>query len=208
MKDTTYLLMLVDRSGSMSSVREDANGAIATFIEEQKNVDGECHLRLVDWDADTHATSDPWYDTKYDGPIKDFTSYDLVPRGMTALYDSVGRGVTELGAHLASLPEEERPSNVIVIIQTDGGENASKEWDLSKLKSLIEQQTNDYNWSFVYLGMGADTWDAGVSMGVSNNVRASGSGQSYGGTYDILTASVTTSRMTGQSITGVDEDVK
>ena len=208
MKDATYLLLLVDRSGSMNTVKEDANGAIATFIEEQKQVPGECHLTLIDWDARRYNGELDWYETKFDGPIASFESYELEPRGMTALYDAVGRGVTELGERLAGMPEDERPNNVIVIIQTDGGENSSEKYSLEQVKALIEQQTSTYNWSFIYLGMGADTWEAGANMGVANNIRASGSGQSYGGTYSVASASVTQSRVTGQSISGLDEDIK
>ena len=207
MKNATHLLMIADRSGSMEAVKHDAQGAINTFLAEQRALDGECHLTFIEFDGGL-ADYDDWFRVVYEGDIAGSTDYELHPRGFTSLNDAIGKAVVDLGEHFANLPEEDRPSNVIVIIQTDGGENSSKEWTVEKVRDLIDQQQNDYNWSFVYLGMGPDTWNAGVNYGIQNNVRASGTGASYGGTYATASHAVTMSRMSGQSISGLDEDIK
>ena len=85
---------------------------------------------------------------------------------MTALHDAIGRLVTDAGAELAALPEERRPGTVIVAIMTDGLENASKEWTGAAIKALVEQQTTQWGWQFMYMGADQDAVEVGTSLGV------------------------------------------
>ena len=91
----------------------------------------------------------------------------MPPRGTTALLDSVARIVLDAGKRLAALPEDQRPGTVIVGIMTDGLENASREWSHPQVKQLIETQTRDYQWQFLYLGADQDAVEVGMSIGVS-----------------------------------------
>jgi hypothetical protein len=90
----------------------------------------------------------------------------LHPGGTTALLDSIGRLVTDAGQRLAALPEDQRPGTVVVGIMTDGLENASREWTHARVKELIEKQTRDYSWQFLYLGADQDAIEVGMSIGV------------------------------------------
>jgi hypothetical protein len=75
-----------------------------------------------------------------------------VPRGSTALLDAIGRTIDELGARLASLPEQDRPMQVIVAILTDGLENSSQNYTWQKIADAIKQQSEQYRWTFLFLG--------------------------------------------------------
>jgi hypothetical protein len=157
--DLTHLYFLLDRSGSMQSIREDIVGGFDAFIAEQRRQPGRCRATL--------AQFDDRYDVVYSGlPIEEVPGLQLVPRGMTALLDAIGRLLTEAGSGLAALPEPERPGTVIVGIMTDGHENASKEWTHSAVKTLIEQQTTTYGWEFLYLGADQDAIEVGTGLGV------------------------------------------
>ncbi len=101
-----------------------------------------------------------------DRPIAEVPSLVLQPRGTTALLDSVARIVIDAGKRLAALPEDQRPGTVIVGIMTDGLENASREWSHPQVKQLIEKQTSDYQWQFLYLGADQDAVEVGMSIGV------------------------------------------
>jgi hypothetical protein len=79
----------------------------------------------------------------------------------------MGRLITDAGAHLAALPEDQRPGNVVVAIMTDGLENASKEWTGAAIKALVEQQTNAFNWTFMYMGADQDAIEVGESLGIA-----------------------------------------
>jgi hypothetical protein len=157
--DLTHLYFLLDRSGSMQSIREDTVGGFDAFIAEQREQPGECRVTLAQFDDQ--------YELVYaDRPIQDVPGLVLQPRGTTALLDAIGRLVTDAGAGLAALPEAERPGTVIVGIMTDGHENASKEWTHPAIKDLIQQQTKTYAWEFLYMGADQDAIEVGTGLGV------------------------------------------
>src|SRR5581483_6457993 len=99
----TEIIFLVDRSASMNNIAEAMTAGIDEFIQKQKSVDGECLVSLYD------------FEDKYD------PKYTLEPRGMTALYDAIGKTVDNVGWRLASMPEGQRPSQVLFVIVSDGG---------------------------------------------------------------------------------------
>lgn len=158
--DLTHLYFLLDRSGSMQSIKSDIEGGFAAFVDEQRKVAGECRVTLAQFDDE--------YDVVYSSrPLADVPPLDLRPRNMTALHDAMGRLITSAGAELAALPDDQRPGTVIVAIMTDGLENASKEWDAPRIKALVEQQTSEWSWQFLYMGADQDAVEVGSSIGVS-----------------------------------------
>ena len=192
MKDNyTHITLVADRSGSMQVVRADAEGAINSFISDQKKLEGECSLLFVEFDAphDVIPTSG-WYHIVHDGDLQKAPTYDLQPRGMTALLDAVGQAIGRTGETLAAMDESDRPSRVVFVIQTDGQENSSREWTWDKIQEEIKRQTEEYNWQFVFLGMGSDAWDQGARMGVTNVVRSAGTGVAHQHTHSVMNAYV------------------
>jgi hypothetical protein len=212
MKNQTHLLIVIDRSASMNTVKSDAEAAINQFLDEQRAVEGDCVVTLIDFDAPGRygtgwATpiggDDDWYRLiETDKPIKYVNPYALHPRGNTALYDAVGKAVTDLGARLARRNEQARPDNVIVIVQTDGEENSSRTWTKEQIVALIDQQQNVYNWSFVFLGAGPDTFGVGEALGFNTRVYNDGAGASYGSTYSVASLAVAESRTSGAPVAG------
>ena len=158
--DLTHLYFLLDRSGSMQSIKSDIEGGFAAFVAEQRKAPGDCLANLSQFDDA--------YEVVYaDKPLADVPPLDLRPRNMTALHDAMGRLITDAGTKLAAIPESERPGTVIVAIMTDGLENASKEWHAPAIKSLVEVQTKQYNWEFLYMGADQDAVEVGVGLGIS-----------------------------------------
>jgi hypothetical protein len=154
----THLYFLLDRSGSMQSIRSDTMGGFDAFIEEQRGTPGRCRVTL--------AQFDDRYDEVYaDRDLADVPPLELAPRGSTALLDALGRFITESGERLTALPDDERPGSVVVGVMTDGLENASGEWSHARIKALIERQTRDYGWQFLYLGADQDAIEEGSKMG-------------------------------------------
>ena len=154
----THLYFLLDRSGSMVSLREDTIGGFDTFIAEQRTAPGRCRVTLAQFDNE--------YDEVYaDRDIATVPSLVLVPRGSTALLDALGRLVVSAGERLAALPEQDRPGSVVVGVMTDGYENASRDWTHDRIKALIEQQSREYGWQFLYLGADQDAIEEGTKMG-------------------------------------------
>lgn len=158
----THLYFLLDRSGSMQSIRDDTIGGFDAFIAEQRHHPGDCRVSLAQFD-------DRYEPVYSDLPIGEVPGLVLQPRGRTALLDAIGRLVTDAGRHLAGMLEAERPGTVIVGIMTDGYENASQEWTHAAIRALIEQQTRTYAWEFLYLGADQDAIEVGTSLGVPAN---------------------------------------
>lgn len=157
--DLTHLYFLLDRSGSMQSIKSDIEGGFAAFIDEQRRAPGECRVTLAQFDDQ--------YDVVYSSvPVDQVPALDLRPRNMTALLDAMGRLITSAGDELAALPDDARPGTVVVAIMTDGLENASKEWSRPAIKALVEQQTTAYNWQFLYMGADQDAVEVGQGIGV------------------------------------------
>jgi hypothetical protein len=156
----TDIIALTDISGSMRQIKTDAEGGFNAFVDEQKLVPGVANM--------SHYLFDDQYETLYENlALSEVPAFVLHPRGMTALLDAIGKTITARGAYYASLPEEERPEKVIVVITTDGGENASREYTLEKVRELITQQTEVYKWVFVFLASNQDAIQAGGAMGIS-----------------------------------------
>lgn len=154
----TLIAALLDRSGSMQTIRTDTEGGFDAYIETQRKEPGEVHVTL--------AQFDDRYDLVYSGkPIADVPALVLEPRGMTALLDGIGKLVTDIGAELAARPEHERPAKVIVMVLTDGHENSSREWAPAGIRDLIRQQEQVYAWEFLFLGANIDAVTVGQSLG-------------------------------------------
>lgn len=154
----THVVAILDRSGSMQSIKTDTEGGFNAFIEEQKKVDGKCYVTLTQFDSQ--------FETVYDTvPLALVPKLNLVPRGNTALHDAIGRAVTEKGEQLAKLPESERPASVIVVVLTDGWENASREWTAEAVKNLVKQQQDVYSWNFIFMGSNQDAVLTGGNLG-------------------------------------------
>ncbi|MFI9505866.1 VWA domain-containing protein [Nocardia sp. NPDC052566] len=158
--DLTLIAILLDRSGSMQSIKTDTEGGFAAYIEQQRQVPKTTEVTLAQFDTE--------YEVVYaNRPIAEVPPLELQPRGMTALYDAVGKLVTEVGAELAKRPEHERPGTVIVVVLTDGHENSSREWSNDAVRKLIKQQEDTYNWTFLFLGANMDAVAIGVDMGIA-----------------------------------------
>ncbi len=165
-KNLCEIVVILDRSGSMESVRQDAIGGFNTFMDDQKQVDGEARVTLVQFDNE--------YETVFENtPIHELPTMDentFVPRGTTALLYAVGRTIDEVGKRLDATPEDGKPEKVMVAILTDGFENASHNmkpsYDNDKIKQMIDHQKSKYGWEFIFLAAGVDAWSQGGLMGI------------------------------------------
>lgn len=152
------LAVVADRSGSMISILNDAIGAFNAFIDQQQAGDGEAKL--------TVALFDTQYEIMQEGvDIKAATKFDksnFVPRGSTALFDAIGRTLTNLIARR----EAGEIDAAIVTILTDGEENASREFRAEDIKKLIEKCEKEYGWEFIFLAANQDAFATGSTFGI------------------------------------------
>lgn len=180
------ITVLLDRSGSMESIKHDMEGGFATFLEDQKKAPGETRISLCQFDAYHSnqfsgayhpvklpaADGDDWYQAIYSGLLaKDAPPLRLVPRGGTALLDAMARCIDETGARLAALPESQRPEKVLFVVITDGQENSSRHTTRAQVAERVKRQTDVYKWDFIYLGADHNAFHEAQLMGINiNNV--------------------------------------
>lgn len=177
MKDMTLIVSILDRSGSMHTIAEEAVGSYNRFLGEQQALPDYAELTQVQFDDE--------YELNFSRvPIKDCKPLVLgetyEPRGMTALFDAVGKTINTVGAELAALPEEERPARVLFVIQTDGHENNSKEFSGTKVREMVAHQQEKYNWDFIFLGAGINAQEQGAAIGLHAFKCASFTGDAQG----------------------------
>jgi hypothetical protein len=163
--------MVVDKSGSMFGLASDVRGGYNSFLDKLGLDEG------IDYRITTVL-----FDTKYQVLCVDATvdsaprldEDNYAPSGMTALHDAVGRAIAEFEGKNPSLGEDDK---VMLVIQTDGEENSSKELRADVIKEIITARTKTGKWSVIYIGAGLDTWHQAQSMGVTRNqyVNTSGS---------------------------------
>ncbi|NTU52283.1 MAG: VWA domain-containing protein [Chlorobiaceae bacterium] len=163
MKDGyTHITVILDRSGSMESIREDAIGGFNAFVGQQKTGPGEASLTLVQFDS-----LDPYEVVWHFRPIEKVPALNLetyVPRGGTPLLDALGRGINDIEASIGRLDDAERPEHVIVAVITDGQENSSKEFDKNQIEQMIKKRSAA-DWEFVFLSADLAAIDDAMRMG-------------------------------------------
>ena len=153
----TALLLIVDRSGSMTTIRDDMVGGLQTLLDQQAAEPGMLTVDVLTFDdviEVTHTMADP-----------KSVVIELDPRGSTALFDAIGFGVQGFGKLLSDLPEHARPGTVQVVVVTDGHENASREYTADAVRKLVTQQKEQYGWDFVFLGANQDAVLTGTRLG-------------------------------------------
>ena len=145
----TEIVMVMDATGSMMGSRHtEAVNGYNEFIQQQKNIPGDCAITLVKFNSTIGVMS--IYDSK---PIQQVETLSyFCCDGMTDLNDAIGKSIVNLGKKLEAMPEDQRPGKVIMVILTDGEENSSKEYSYQQIKDMMEHQRTKYNWQFLVMG--------------------------------------------------------
>ncbi|UBU17816.1 vWA domain-containing protein [Nonomuraea gerenzanensis] len=157
-----HLAVILDRSGSMNRIKDDAEGGLKAFLAAQQTNPAETLISLYLFD---HR-----YEVAYEyQPLQDIPDFALLPGGKTALLDAIGMTITRLKDHLEAMPEGERPSEIIVVILTDGHENASIRWrSRTEIRHLIDEQTSQ-GWKFHYLDATPNAFTKAANFGIARD---------------------------------------
>ena len=179
-----FVLLVIDRSGSMLGVRDAVVDGVNSYLEDQKPHTG-MYIGAVQFD--NQKTVDDCFCEQ----MFEFTPAASTPR--LALTDYQPRGGTPLlAAFVEAVSKMERIirpiDRVLINVQTDGEENSSPpEITLDVVKELIKSKEAEGNWTFSFMGADIDAWAVGGSIGV-----ASGSTLYYANTYIGTTSAYTT----------------
>lgn len=137
----TDIIIILDESGSMISMEQEPVEALNSFIKEQSNVPGKISIYTFNSEVNLKIKSQDL------STVKEFNDYH--PSGLTALYDSIGKAVTQ------KLQEPDH-NNVHLVIITDGENNASKEYTSDSVSMLLKKVQKENNWTVTFLGANID----------------------------------------------------
>jgi uncharacterized protein YegL len=161
----TELVFILDRSGSMSGLESDTIGGFNGLIEKQKREAGECVV--------TTALFDDKYELLHDRvslpAVNPMTQKEYFVRGSTALLDAIGRTLDKIKNAQDNTAEIGRAEKVVFVIITDGQENASREYRIERVKSMIERQKTEQNWEFLFLGANIDAISVAAGFGIASD---------------------------------------
>lgn len=143
----THVTFILDSSGSMSAIRDDTIEGFNTFLEDQRAESGRTTVTLHDFNTSVERV--------YQGePIADAPEIDeetYIPGGQTALHDAIATAITGTDQHLDQQSSNDYPENVVVVVLTDGKENAS-ETPQARVRDLVEEYREEWDWEFLFIG--------------------------------------------------------
>ena len=163
--NTTELVFILDRSGSMYGLERDTIGGFNSMIEKQKAQDGECYVSTVLFDD----VSEVLHDRVRLCDVPMMTDRDYTVRGCTALIDAIGGAIHHIGnIHKYARPEDV-PAHTMFVITTDGQENASHRYKADEVKRMIERQKERFGWEFLFIGANIDAVETAANYGISSD---------------------------------------
>jgi len=201
-KGLTEVVLVLDRSGSMSSTKSDAEGGLREFIAKQRALTGECDVTFYRFDDEIERV----FDKK---PIQRVENAELVlePRGSTALLDAMCKAIDEVGKRLSETSENERPEKVFVVTITDGYENASKH-RYTDVAERITRQRDRYQWDFIFIGSNQDAIATADKLNIMPQYSISYAPNRWGtvNAYAALNNAVSYTRTTGETYAFTDDE--
>jgi hypothetical protein len=149
------LTVVVDRSGSMSELKEEAEKGLNAFFKKQREAAPNTFVTLVQFDTEYEFVHN-------NEPIAQVVNYSLIPRGCTALLDAVGKAGAEA---LERFNKHKDIAKKIFVVLTDGHENSSHEWTKKKVKMSLEA-LKDCACEIIFLGANIDSFAEAGPLGV------------------------------------------
>lgn len=205
----TLVCLLLDRSGSMASCKQEVIGGFNAYVDGLKD-EKDMRFTLTQFDS---GGIDILHDAVPVNRVAKMTDKTYQPRGNTPLYDAMGKTIR------AAQQKAGDKYKVLFVTQTDGQENASSEWNHQSIRELIKSMEDKEHWTFVYLGMGLMGWNQ--MRDLSHGTQSVGNVMNFSipNTKKAFAANVKATQMydrccaTGQSVSasfyddaGVDKD--
>lgn len=168
---TNYLkiIFVIDESGSMQGTESDVIGGFNSFIEEQRTKSyGKVDVTLYKFNNECSRIFNNLPLEK----IRPLDNRDYSPGGLTALYDTIGTAIDKAEKHNSILKQRYKLDMVMMVIITDGQENASREYSAHTVKQLIEKHERSESWQFIYLGADLNSFSDADDLGIKHRASS------------------------------------
>jgi uncharacterized protein with von Willebrand factor type A (vWA) domain len=181
---TTEIVFVLDRSGSMGGLEDDVIRGFNSFLVEQQKLKDKASLTTILFDDK--------YEVLYDGidlqEVRTITKKEYFVRGSTALLDAIGKSINTVKSHTS------KKDSVLFLVNTDGYENASKEYTNEKIKELVSKCEKNKKWKFVFLGANIDSFAVGNNLGITTSRNYTSNGVGTKSVYDAVSTIFTSYR--------------
>ncbi|MGN1329002.1 MAG: hypothetical protein ACI4V4_04805 [Eubacterium sp.] len=163
--NTTELVFILDRSGSMAGLERDTIGGFNSMLEKQKKESSRAYVSTILFDHESEVIYDR-VDINRVSPMTDETYY---VRGCTALLDALGGAIHHIANIHKYARKEDVPANTLFVIITDGMENASKHYSANKVKQMVKKEQEKYGWEFLFIGANIDAVETAENYGIRSD---------------------------------------
>lgn len=188
--ETSELVFILDRSGSMSGLEKDTIGGFNSLIQKQRREKGKCYVSCVLFDD----VQEVIYDRVPLNEVKKMTQKQYYARGCTALLDAMGGAIHHIG-NVHKYSKEEIGKTLFIII-TDGLENSSKRYTYATIKQMVERQKEKYGWEFIFIGANMDVIQEANKFGIDQAVRYACDEEGTALNYSVLSENIIKMRTT------------
>jgi hypothetical protein len=184
----------------MNSIADDTRGGFNAFLNDQRDQSGTATVTLYEFNTAVNQV--------YEGyPIDDAPELDdenYTPGGRTALHDAITRAVDDTAEDIAAVGPAEQPDNVIIVVLTDGKENAS-ETPQDAVRGRVEHRQNADDWEFLFIGANQDAVLTAEGMGIERDksLTMAHDGEGTRDAYKSTSENITEARSEG-SMSGFD----
>ena len=165
MKTQKDITIILDRSGSMESIKSATIEGFNSFLRDQKVDEVTSAISLMQFD-DSFETVYEEIDAKF---VKELNNNSFVPRGTTALLDAIGRTIKLTKNRIKLKKQSNQPEHIVIAIITDGGENSSTKFTREKVFQQIRKREEKDNWTFVFIAANQDAIYEASKYGINAN---------------------------------------
>lgn len=209
--DVTELVLILDRSGSMSSCARSTVDCFNDFIEKQKQENsGAVYVSVVLFNQGREVL----YNRVGLYEVRPLTVGEFRASGGTALYDALASGIHHIGKAYKYARPDEAPGKTIFVVITDGEENSSRLYTLEETRKMVEREIREYGWEFLFFGANLRAKEVAQALGFKEENAVDYICDEIGSTqtYDALNSFVSEFRKEGRVSSdwrgGVDRDYK
>lgn len=162
MNNTTELVFILDKSGSMYELTADTIGGFNSLIRKQRAQEGECLVTTVLFNEEHVLLHDRL-------PLASIPAMDqkqYCTCGCTALIDALGDSISHIANIHKYAPPEHVPAHTMFVIITDGMENASHRYSSDQVKAMVGERKEKYGWEFIFIGANIDSVQTAARYGI------------------------------------------
>jgi len=198
----THITFVLDSSGSMAEIKDDTVGGFNTFLQEQSETEGSASVTLYDFNDNINLV----YQAQPIEEASELSGSNYSPGGRTALHDAIITAINSSADRINELQTDERPDNVIIVVLTDGKENAS-ETPQATVRDQVDYRQTEHEWEFLFIGANQDATLTASKMGMKEDqaLSMSHSGEGAQAAYESTSDIISQTRETGE-VEGYSEE--